>query len=191
LLRVQNLLMYKLRWISLGYHYDWSRREYVPGFRGVFPPLLSSLAKYLTQSLGLADLAPDSAIINYYHPGDTLSFHKDDLEWDLTKPLVSISLGLPAVLLVGGTDRLTPPTPLLLNCGDIVILSGTARTAYHAVPLVLKHYNKMYCDHGIDSHDSFSPECLGDVECSVESDMLVRYLECSRVNISIRQVEKH
>ena len=44
------------------------------------------------------NLKPDSAIINLYHPGDTLSFHQDELEWDLTKPLVSISLGIVNVI---------------------------------------------------------------------------------------------
>ena len=41
-------------------------------------------------------MKPDSAIMNFYHPGDTLSFHTDELEWDLSKPLVSISLGMRA-----------------------------------------------------------------------------------------------
>ena len=48
----------------------------------------------LLRRLGIcSDLVADSALVNYYRPGDTLSFHQDELEWDLTKPLVSISLG--------------------------------------------------------------------------------------------------
>ena len=101
-----------------------------------------------------------------------------------------MSPGLPAVLLIGGTDRHTLPTPLILNTGDVVILSGTSRTAYHAVPCVLRDYNKMYCDHGqLCAQDAFTPQSLASGE---ELDnLLVQYLECSRVNISIRQVEKH
>ena len=102
-----------------------------------------------------------------------------------------MSPGLPAVLLIGGTDRHTPPTPLILNTGDVVILSGTSRTAYHAVPCVLRDYNKMYCDHGQLCEAALTPQSLASGGGEGLDNLLVQYLECSRVNISIRQVEKH
>ncbi len=69
--------------------------------------------------------------------GDTLNGHIDDAEPSLHQPLVSLSLGCDAVFLIGGPTRDTPPTPLLLRGGDIVVLSGPARHCYHGVPRVL------------------------------------------------------
>jgi alkylated DNA repair protein alkB family protein 1 len=48
---------------------------------------------------------PDAALVNYYHSGDTLNGHKDDVEKDLDQPIVTVSLGCDAVFLLGGTTR--------------------------------------------------------------------------------------
>jgi len=48
---------------------------------------------------------PNAALVNYYHAGDTLNGHKDDVESDLTQPIVTLSLGCDAVFLVGGQTK--------------------------------------------------------------------------------------
>jgi alkylated DNA repair protein alkB family protein 1 len=80
---------------------------------------------------------PDAALVNYYRSGDTLGGHKDDVERDMSQPIVSISLGCPAVFLMGGESRDVDPTPLLLRSGDVLVLGGPARRCFHGVPRVL------------------------------------------------------
>ena len=75
--------------------------------------------------------APDAAIINYYHPGDTLGGHLDDVEPDMDAPIVGLSLGCDAVFLMGGERRDEAPVALRLRSGDVVVLAGRARRCYH------------------------------------------------------------
>ena len=79
----------------------------------------------------LSSFRPDAALVNLYHVGDTLRGHKDDVENDATWPLVSISLGCPAVFLVGGSSLDQAPLPLLLRPRTVVVLAGSSRLAYH------------------------------------------------------------
>ena len=44
------------------------------------------------------------ALVNYYHEGDTLGGHRDDVERDQSAPIVAISLGCDAIFLLGGDD---------------------------------------------------------------------------------------
>ncbi|KAI8472766.1 MAG: 2OG-Fe(II) oxygenase superfamily-domain-containing protein [Monoraphidium minutum] len=80
---------------------------------------------------------PDAALVNYYREGDTLGGHVDDAERDMAAPIVTASLGLGAVFLIGGGARADPPTPLLLRSGDVIVLAGPARRSFHGVPRVL------------------------------------------------------
>ena len=55
----------------------------------------------------------------------------------MTRPLVTVSLGLPGVFLLGGTTREEKPVPILLRSGDVLIMSGFARLCYHGLPTIL------------------------------------------------------
>lgn len=57
--------------------------------------------------------------------------HCDDVEADLAQPIVSISLGSPAIFLAGGDTKDTEPLALLLHSGDVVVMAGVARRRYH------------------------------------------------------------
>ncbi|XP_063681891.1 uncharacterized protein LOC134816826 [Bolinopsis microptera] len=215
----EHLLIDKLRWVSNGYHFDWTKREYRTGFKSQFPDDLADIGYSVVKSLRVSsDVKPDSAIMNFYHPGDTLSFHTDELEWDLSKPLVSISLGLPGILCVGGTTKSDPPISLLLTHGDIIILSGPSRLAYHAVPKVFTSYHVRTCEHEVVSSsdlkseedhnvgsdvprwisqfvDGLSSDRLEKIDKSLSAEELKerirKFLPRTRFNISIRQVEKY
>lgn len=80
---------------------------------------------------GVPAYDPDAVIVNYYHAGDTLNGHKDDVELDLRQPIVSVSVGADAVFLLGGETRDTPPVALLLRSGDVLVMSASARLCYH------------------------------------------------------------
>ena len=83
-----------------------------------------------------APFEPDAALVNYYRAGDTLTGHRDDVERDLSQPIVSVSLGAPAVLLLGGATVEHPPVALWLRSGDVVVMAAAARLCYHGAPPV-------------------------------------------------------
>ncbi len=101
-----------------------------------WPPLpeeFLALAARAAQAGGYQGFAPDSCLINRYEPGAKLSLHRDEDERDLAAPVVSVSLGLPAVFLWGGPGRKDPTRRIRLDSGDVVVWGGPARLAYHGV----------------------------------------------------------
>lgn len=76
---------------------------------------------------------PDTCLINYYGEGARMGLHQDRDEANLEWPVVSISLGDAALFRVGGRDRRDPTKSLWLNSGDVAVLAGSARLAFHGV----------------------------------------------------------
>jgi alkylated DNA repair protein (DNA oxidative demethylase) len=76
---------------------------------------------------------PDSLLINFYGAEARMGLHRDANEDAYDAPVVSVSLGDPAVFRVGGPERRDPTRSILLESGDVAILGGTARLAYHGV----------------------------------------------------------
>ncbi len=97
------------------------------------PACFMDLAQRAAAQAGYDNFAPDSCLINQYVPGAKLSLHQDKDEKDLTAPIVSLSLGLPAVFLFGGTQRSDKPQRYRLLHGDVVVWGGPSRLAYHGV----------------------------------------------------------
>jgi len=97
------------------------------------PPVFSELAARAAWSAGYASFVPDACLINRYEPGTKLSLHQDKDERDLAQPVVSVSLGLPAVFLFGGDRRADRQQAVRLVHGDVVVWGGPARLRYHGV----------------------------------------------------------
>jgi alkylated DNA repair protein (DNA oxidative demethylase) len=97
------------------------------------PACLLDLAQGAAAQAGYADFAPDACLINQYVPGSKLSLHQDKDERDLRAPIVSVSLGLPAVFLFGTPSRKDRPQRWRLVHGDVVVWGGPSRLAYHGV----------------------------------------------------------
>ena len=97
------------------------------------PPSFQGLASAAAGAAGFAGFEPDACLINRYEPGTRLSLHRDENERDLTAPIVSVSLGLPAVFLFGGKTRGDRPRRVRLESGDVVVWGGPDRLAYHGV----------------------------------------------------------
>ncbi len=76
---------------------------------------------------------PGACLINRYETKAAMGQHQDRDEADLTQPIVSVSMGDSAVFLLGGADRKGATQKVLLNHGDVLVLSGAARRAYHGV----------------------------------------------------------
>eukprot|EP00794_Sanderia_malayensis_P003371 gene3371-3860_t len=134
--------MEKLRWTHLGYHFDYNYVNYKEEKYYGFPEDLSKLMKYISLGLGFEDYSPETAIINYYPIGSSMGGHTDHYEEELNAPLISVSFGQPAVFLMGGKTKDIKPEAIWLRSGDIVIMAGESRTAYHAVPCIIQDESK-------------------------------------------------
>lgn len=180
-------LLRRLRWASLGPPFDWTKRVYVgdaPFFglplylRDIAAGLLVNVREAILRAdpapiddLPLHFYDPNAAIINYYRAGDTLGGHVDDAERDLEQPLVSLSVGCPAIFLMGGPSKDIQPTAVLLRSGDAVLLTGPARRSYHGVPRILPGTNTM-------------GQAAGEAPSMAAT--ISMYLEQCRINVSVR-----
>ncbi|WP_313112180.1 DNA oxidative demethylase AlkB [Pseudescherichia sp.] len=105
------------------------------------PQAFASLCQQASTAAGYSDFQPDACLINRYLPGAKLSLHQDKDEPDLAAPIVSVSLGLPAVFQFGGIRRSDPLKRLLLEHGDVVVWGGPSRLFYHGIqPLKPGHH---------------------------------------------------
>jgi DNA oxidative demethylase len=127
-----------LGWVSdaRGYRYDGIDPE--SGRRWpALPASFAELANEAAAQAGFAGFAPDACLVNRYQPGARLTLHQDRNERDFGAPIVSVSLGLPAVFLFGGAKRKDPARRVALAHGDVVVWGGPARLFHHGV-LALK-----------------------------------------------------
>jgi alkylated DNA repair protein (DNA oxidative demethylase) len=97
------------------------------------PAVFAQLAERSAAAVGFSDFAPDACLINRYEPGARMSLHQDRDETDFAQPIVSVSLGLPAIFLFGGLKRSDKPRRFRLVHGDVVVWGGPARLAFHGV----------------------------------------------------------
>lgn len=129
-------LLSRLTWATVGYQYQWTQRAYVPEKRCPFPCDLASLSVDLAAACGW-ELRPEAAIVNLYGTSSTMGGHLDDAEPCQSVPIVSISIGLDAIYLLGGSTKADEPIPLLLRSGDVILQGGESRRFVHGVPRVL------------------------------------------------------
>ena len=97
------------------------------------PAVFAGLAARAAEQAGYGGFAPDACLINRYEPGARLTLHQDRNERDFAHPVVSVSLGLPAVFQFGGLRRADRPARVLLEHGDVVVWGGESRLAFHGV----------------------------------------------------------
>ncbi|MES2383107.1 MAG: DNA oxidative demethylase AlkB [Pseudomonadota bacterium] len=97
------------------------------------PAVMREVAARAAQAAGFGGFAPDACLVNQYLPGSKLSLHQDRDEQDFSAPIVSLSLGLPAVFLFGTPERSDRPQRYRLQHGDAVVWGGPARLAFHGV----------------------------------------------------------
>jgi alkylated DNA repair protein (DNA oxidative demethylase) len=97
------------------------------------PEALRRLAVRCAATAGFAGFEPDACLVNRYAPGTRLSLHQDRNERDLRAPVVSVSLGLPALFLFGGLRRTDAAQRIPLAHGDVVVWGGRQRLAFHGI----------------------------------------------------------
>jgi DNA oxidative demethylase len=127
-----------LGWVSdrQGYRYDGCDPQSGRAWPAM-PASFGALAGAAAERAGFANFVPDACLINRYQPGARLSLHQDRDERDFSQPIVSVSLGLPAVFRFGGPKRSDTTLRVLLAHGDVVVWGGPSRLHHHGV-LALK-----------------------------------------------------
>ena len=97
------------------------------------PPAFLELAQTAARAGGFEGFTPDACLLNRYEPGARLTLHQDKDERDFSAPIVSVSLGLPAIFLFGGEARTDKSRRVPVRHGDVVVWGGPARLRYHGV----------------------------------------------------------
>ena len=97
-----------------------------------WPPIPQAL-QALWRALLPSARAPECCLVNFYGEGARMGLHQDRDEKDLSQPVLSVSLGDDGLFRIGGAERRGPTRSRWLSSGDIVILDGTARMAFHGV----------------------------------------------------------
>jgi len=97
------------------------------------PKAFSKLATLSAKLAGIGGFTPDACLINFYEIGVGMGKHQDIDEADFHWPIVSVSLGLPAVFQVSGIKRTGKNINILLEDGDVLVIHGQARRFYHSI----------------------------------------------------------
>ncbi|KAG0211189.1 hypothetical protein BGX28_008369 [Mortierella sp. GBA30] len=174
-------LLRKMRWITLGYQYHWPSKTYHFDQNAPFPQELSVLSKAVVEAVegvgsypySSKDFVAEAGVVNYYQLKDRLMGHVDRSELNKDAPLVSFSFGHSCIYLLGGPTREKSPTPVLLQSGDILVMTGPCRSAFHGVPRIIEGTLPAYLQS--------RPE-------DPEWDIYADYLAEARINLNIRQV---
>ncbi len=124
----------RLGWTTDRRGYRYTENDPVTGLKWpAMPKLFEELAQFAAMEAGFPDYNPDACLINRYLPGSRLTLHQDKNEKDFDAPIVSVSLGMPAIFLFGGLDRGDKATRIPLSNGDVVVWGGKDRLRYHGV----------------------------------------------------------
>jgi alkylated DNA repair protein (DNA oxidative demethylase) len=130
-------------WLSDGAGYRYARCHPVTGAPWPAPPpvLAAAVERAVAAALGApaaAAFRPECYLINRYAPGrGRLGLHRDQDERDRAQPIVTLSLGAAAVFLAGGGARKDRIERVAVESGDVVVMSGATRMAYHGIDRLL------------------------------------------------------
>ncbi len=92
---------------------------------------------------------PEACLVNVYGAAARMGLHQDRDEEDLAAPVVSVSLGATCLFRVGGTQRGGGPTrSIRLSSGDVIVLGGESRLAFHGVDRVIEGTSSLLPDGG-------------------------------------------
>jgi DNA oxidative demethylase len=137
----------KLGWISdrKGYRYDALDPSTGKPWQAM-PASFLTLASQAANEAGFANFVPDACLINQYKPAARMTLHQDKNEQDFSQPIVSVSLGVPAIFLFGGFERSDKPMKILLKHGDVVVWGGASRHRFHGIQPVKYSYHPAFGD---------------------------------------------
>lgn len=103
---------------------------------GAWPPIPASVLN-IWRRLVEPERMPDCCLVNFYSEGARMGLHQDRDEVDFRWPVLSVSLGDDARFRIGSTIRGGPTESVLLRSGDVLLLGGEARLAYHGIDRIM------------------------------------------------------
>lgn len=124
-----------LGWVSdakNGYRYQATHPE-----TGVAWPAMPDIVLRAWRELGGYGLLPEACLINFYEDAARMGLHQDRDERDLAAPVVSLSLGDSCLFRIGGVARKAATRSFRLHSGDVLVMAGPARLAFHGVDRIL------------------------------------------------------
>jgi alkylated DNA repair protein (DNA oxidative demethylase) len=124
-----------LGWVTdkeRGYRYQATH----PVTRKPWPAMPEALLE-LWREVARYPVPPEACLVNYYVGDAKMGLHQDKDEEDFAAPVVSVSLGDSAIFRVGGLNRKDPTAALELKSGDVVVLAGGDRLAFHGIDRIL------------------------------------------------------
>ena len=135
----------RLGWVSDRAGYRYEERHPVTG--RPWPPIAKEIDEIWRQ---VADYpaAAECCLINVYAPGTRMGLHQDRDEADFSAPVVSVSLGDSAIFRIGGLSRRGPTRSMTVHSGDVVVLAGEARLAFHGIDRVLSGSSRLLAEGG-------------------------------------------
>jgi alkylated DNA repair protein (DNA oxidative demethylase) len=91
---------------------------------------------------------PEACLVNYYSGTARMGLHQDRDEEDFDAPVVSVSLGDSAIFRAGGRSRRDPTQTYELRSGDVVVLGGEERLAFHGIDRILPGTSDLLAEGG-------------------------------------------
>jgi DNA oxidative demethylase len=134
-----------LGWISdeRGYRYEAAH----PRTGRPWPPIPDILLR-VWNDVAQYRYRPEACLINYYGPNAKMGLHQDRDETDFSAPVVSLSLGDSCLFRIGGIKRGDPTRSFRLNSGDVLVLGGDARLAFHGVDRIYSNTSTLLAEGG-------------------------------------------
>ena len=111
-----------------------------PPMPGMLLDLWNELARY--------PAPPQACLVNYYAGSAKMGLHQDKDEEDFAAPVLSVSLGDTGIFRVGGRSRKDPTQKFELKSGDVVVLGGEDRLAYHGIDRILSRTSDLLAEGG-------------------------------------------
>lgn len=96
-------------------------------------PKIPSMLLDLWREVSAYPHPPEACLVNFYSADARMGLHQDRDETDFSAPVVSVSLGDDCLFRIGGVRRADATTSLRLGSGDVIVLGGQSRLAYHGV----------------------------------------------------------
>lgn len=206
-----NRSIQKLSWSTIGYHYNWTQRSYNLNEQSPMPLELHQLASLLAfsarhrhdSSITSLPYEATAGIVNFYRFKSVMGGHRDDLESALHQPVISVSVGSPAVFLFGGPSlNDSPVLPIVVRPGDVMLFGGVCRLNYHSMARLLPQKimsfmrdcnpHQLQVEHVSDkcnlSLEQRKKALFEDENGVLELSALEDYLSQHRININLRQV---
>jgi DNA oxidative demethylase len=111
-------------------------------------PQIPQMLRDLWDALAGYPHPPEACLINYYAGAAKMGLHQDRDEEDFDAPVLSVSLGDTGIFRVGGTTRKGPTQKFELKSGDVFVLGGADRLAYHGIDRVLEGTSDLLAEGG-------------------------------------------